>query len=404
MERDFSDDSRQKMCRIVEDVKDDRWGGWLDRIGDFFLGLEEAMGNLNIDRYLNDVETYHRKIIDKNNVTERQINDIFREVYKVDTDYGRKMNGVVESMEQLNQVLLRLSQIIQPGADFSSAGIRGALTDSFARYEDAKNLVVNDLLAPEPVTESSVENAEMWKMLQVWNKKEQEKGKDEPVFGWKDVRDFLVDEAEIYVAQATRMPSFKSFRNSSGTHMVAISDSVNYAGGRGGVRAISEANLLRRQDGLGTAFRAEKAMKTAKGWLTAFDTAVTFYDEYQAGEGTEERERITNAAVETSTSVVTGMVGAKVGAAVGSIVPGAGTAIGAVVGLAAGTVFNIAADNAVHAKWFDDGENSAMDYLKKWVNEGVDYIGDAIRSFDINDVGDAFKNLGDTVAGWFPFA
>ena len=58
-----------------------------DWVGDRWLDFEQFIGQLNIKKYINNVNDYHKKVIDKNNATQSSINKIFNDVAKVDNTY-----------------------------------------------------------------------------------------------------------------------------------------------------------------------------------------------------------------------------------------------------------------------------------------------------------------------------
>jgi len=64
--RDFSDESKRRMLGLVTQVESEKWGDFTDWVGDRWYDFESWIGTLNIRHYLNDVNTYHKKVIDKN--------------------------------------------------------------------------------------------------------------------------------------------------------------------------------------------------------------------------------------------------------------------------------------------------------------------------------------------------
>ena len=88
MLRDFSETAKQKLLKYVDEVT--ATGTW-DQIKDFFgdigLTVQSWFGKLDIQKYVDDVDTYHKKVLDKNNTTARQIEEIFSNVQAVDTRY-----------------------------------------------------------------------------------------------------------------------------------------------------------------------------------------------------------------------------------------------------------------------------------------------------------------------------
>lgn len=79
MLRDFSDAAKQKLLNYVDEVTAN--GTW-DKVKEWFSNIEPNvqswLGRLDIQKYVNSVECYYKKILDKNNSTKRQIEEIFR--------------------------------------------------------------------------------------------------------------------------------------------------------------------------------------------------------------------------------------------------------------------------------------------------------------------------------------
>ena len=77
MFRDFSDEAKQKLLKYVGEVTaDGTWDRVKDWFGDAGLTIQSWLGQLSIQNYVNDVDTYHKKVLDKNNTTAKQIGEI----------------------------------------------------------------------------------------------------------------------------------------------------------------------------------------------------------------------------------------------------------------------------------------------------------------------------------------
>ena len=70
MLRDFSDAAKQKLLNYVDEVTAN--GTW-DKVKEWFSNIEPNvqswLGRLDIQKYVNSVECYYKKILDKNNST-----------------------------------------------------------------------------------------------------------------------------------------------------------------------------------------------------------------------------------------------------------------------------------------------------------------------------------------------
>lgn len=71
MFRDFSDEAKQKLLKYVDEVTaDGTWDRVKDWFGDAGLTIQSWLGQLSIQNYVNDVDTYHKKYSIK--ITPRQ--------------------------------------------------------------------------------------------------------------------------------------------------------------------------------------------------------------------------------------------------------------------------------------------------------------------------------------------
>lgn len=114
MYRDFSAKSKHNILNIVSQVEAEKWCDFTDWIGDRWLDFQSWIGKLNIENYINDINTYHKKIIDKNNTTKEKIDEIFLKVHNIDNNYR---NVFCDDEEIINTVLVyiqELSDIINP--------------------------------------------------------------------------------------------------------------------------------------------------------------------------------------------------------------------------------------------------------------------------------------------------
>ena len=73
MYRDFSNNSKIRMLGLVTEVENDKISDFTDWVGDRWYDFESWIGQLNIKNYLNNVNIYYKKVIDKNNTTTRMI-------------------------------------------------------------------------------------------------------------------------------------------------------------------------------------------------------------------------------------------------------------------------------------------------------------------------------------------
>lgn len=115
MIRDFSQEARETLYSQIDKVAP---VGVLETIGDFFgdmgLAFQSWIGELSIDSYLNNVEAYHEKVLDKNNTTKKEIDKIFQEVATVDSSYAGVFQETVTLLSQYREYINAMSEIILP--------------------------------------------------------------------------------------------------------------------------------------------------------------------------------------------------------------------------------------------------------------------------------------------------
>lgn len=66
MIRDFSNSAKKKLLEYVKDATETTlWRKIGDRIGDAGLQIQYWFGALSISKYIDNLDAYHKKIIDK---------------------------------------------------------------------------------------------------------------------------------------------------------------------------------------------------------------------------------------------------------------------------------------------------------------------------------------------------
>ena len=93
MYRDFSEKSKQNLKKLVDQVENEKVSNFTDWVGDRWYEYESWIGKLNIRNYINNVNAYHKKVIDKNNTTKQAIDEIFENVATVDANYSERFKS-----------------------------------------------------------------------------------------------------------------------------------------------------------------------------------------------------------------------------------------------------------------------------------------------------------------------
>lgn len=115
MIRDFSQEAKETLYSQIDKVTP---VGVMESVGDFFgdlgLAFQSWAGELSINSYLDNVEKYHEKVLDKNNTTKKEIDKIFQEVASVDSSYAGEFQNVSAIMVQYREYINAMSEMILP--------------------------------------------------------------------------------------------------------------------------------------------------------------------------------------------------------------------------------------------------------------------------------------------------
>ena len=132
MYRDFSDESKETLLKLVSEVEEENLCGATDWLGDRWLDFQGWIGQLSIDKYLDNLDDYHKKVIDKNNATKKSIENIFTEVKNIDSKYCSIFSGDKSVVEAIVKYIDAMSNIISPeNGSFESSKIRLLLTAKY---------------------------------------------------------------------------------------------------------------------------------------------------------------------------------------------------------------------------------------------------------------------------------
>lgn len=121
MVRDFTEATKQRLSSEIEDINKSTWSPVTDAIGDAISYAGKWLGILSIRDDMSNVESYQRKVLDMTDMTKKQLNQIFEDVYEVDKEYGRKFEEIVENEIAYNSRLKAILELIKPNFSICSA-------------------------------------------------------------------------------------------------------------------------------------------------------------------------------------------------------------------------------------------------------------------------------------------
>lgn len=164
MIRDFSNSAKKKLLEYVKDATETTlWRKIGDRIGDAGLQIQYWFGALSISKYIDNLDAYHKKIIDKNNTTSQRIEEIFTNVKNIDTRYQGGLQQNVNFSESVINFINDLANTIDPnGGNMDMQKMNAALEASLEKIQEAKlsreKAIEDSLLGTDPdAVETSID-------------------------------------------------------------------------------------------------------------------------------------------------------------------------------------------------------------------------------------------------------
>lgn len=160
--RDFSEESYQTLLDLVKEVDDEEWCGLTDWIGDRASDIGAWFGNLDVQDYTSDMDDYHKKVIDKENVTAGDIKGIFDKVYDYNTTYTGKLSAIAVRINNFKTMVDTISNCINNGnIDIDTSKVSALITE----IKD-KNKIFEEISNGE-LTQDDVQNADSTLMQDV---------------------------------------------------------------------------------------------------------------------------------------------------------------------------------------------------------------------------------------------
>ncbi len=114
MVRDFTEATKEKLSKEIDDINKKTWSPVTDAIGDTFMYAGKWLGILSLDDDMSNVESYQRNVLDMTDMTKKELNAIFDEVYGIDKDFKGYFANFNERENTYNSKLQTLYGMIKP--------------------------------------------------------------------------------------------------------------------------------------------------------------------------------------------------------------------------------------------------------------------------------------------------
>ena len=133
MKRDFTTKNYDHFLSLIQQISDEQWCGLTDWFGDGYYYVKHWLGDLGLYNKTNNLEKYHKELLDKKDTSKSEIKAIFDEVSSIDTDYNADATGrlgeCAELLETFHEYVQSLAQIAATSCQVVAGG--GKLSDFF---------------------------------------------------------------------------------------------------------------------------------------------------------------------------------------------------------------------------------------------------------------------------------
>lgn len=112
MQRDFTENEKTKLLGYVQDDQDKNSNRFAGNLIDYFADIIHY-SDLDINDYLTDIDNYHKKLIDAQNMTSDKIEKLFAAVHAVDEATLTNVDMVKMLIEALEKTVEGLEKIVK---------------------------------------------------------------------------------------------------------------------------------------------------------------------------------------------------------------------------------------------------------------------------------------------------
>ncbi len=154
MQRDFTEKEKLKLLGYVQDDQDKNNGRFLGGFIDFFADIAHY-SDLNINDYLSNIDDYHRKLVDAQDMTADSIERLFEAVYAVDSATLTDVDMVKMLIEALSLSVSKLEEVVKVSKYISSDRPLMLTTEEYDKLVD--EVTVPDAVAFENLYDAYME-------------------------------------------------------------------------------------------------------------------------------------------------------------------------------------------------------------------------------------------------------
>lgn len=139
MERDFSQAALDKLLNMIREINDEQWGSFSDKLGDWWFGT--VFYSQELSDCLDDIDGFHKRMLDKNNISESQLREIFAKVEQIDQNYATRFSASLVNLQNFQNAIKALTQVLSPNGHVSVAETKRILEDGYYQLEAQRSIL-----------------------------------------------------------------------------------------------------------------------------------------------------------------------------------------------------------------------------------------------------------------------
>lgn len=145
MVRDFSEEARQALFSTIDQIQGEQWNCVTDWFGDRWYDFQDLIGTLDISNHMDNISSYHKKVLDKNNASKDQITKIFEAVHAVDQRYAVRLTACHNRAEGLKQLFQETAAVIAPANGMFTAETITTKLDQLHKEFEAQDKILKEI-------------------------------------------------------------------------------------------------------------------------------------------------------------------------------------------------------------------------------------------------------------------
>ncbi len=117
MVREFSEEKRQEIFRMLDEIDNREWKSFMEWCGSSAEEFGDWPDKLSVSAYTRYVDEYHQKVLELNEMTRQRVNTVFENVAEIDARYAARMRECQEKIKEQIAIVRTMTEFMQSMTD-----------------------------------------------------------------------------------------------------------------------------------------------------------------------------------------------------------------------------------------------------------------------------------------------